>query len=292
MIRRILNRIKTERLPSVASALAFTTLLALVPLLTVVFAILSMFPFFVEWRDEIEAFLYSNLAPATGDAVQTYLREFAGQAGSLTGLGLAGLLVTALLLLSTIEDAFNEIWTVRKGRTLSQRLLLYWAMLTLGPVLMVTSIALTTYLGSTVLGNWISTASGPNAVLLRVVPLLLEGLGFFLMYLIVPSCPVRPRSALGGAVVAVVLFELTKFCFVIFISNFDTYQIIYGAMWSIPVFLLWIYLSWLVILLGACISAEMGATPKSSDPLPRVAPVIKEPSVKQGERHGRSRPSA
>ena len=144
MMRRVLNRIKTERLPSVASALAFTTLLALVPLLTVVFAILSMFPFFVEWRDEIETFLYSNLAPATGDAVQTYLRDFAGQSGSLTGLGLAGLLVTALLLLSTIEDAFNQIWTVRKGRTLSQRLLLYWAMLPLGPVLMVTSIALTT----------------------------------------------------------------------------------------------------------------------------------------------------
>ena len=257
MIRRILARIKTERLPSVASALAFTTLLALVPLLTVMFAILSMIPFLVEWRDEIETLLYSNLAPATGDAVQTYLREFAGQAGSLTGLGLAGLLVTALLLLSTIEDAFNQIWSVAKGRTLSQRLLLYWAMLTLGPILMVISIAVTTYLGSNVLGQWVSAASGPHEVLLGALPVLLQALGFFLMYLIVPSCPVRPRSALVGAVVTLALFELTKFGFVIFISNFDTYQIIYGAMWSIPVFLLWIYLSWLVILLGACISAEI-----------------------------------
>ncbi|MED5250266.1 MAG: YihY family inner membrane protein [Pseudomonadota bacterium] len=277
MIRRILARIKTERLPSVASALAFTTLLALVPLLTVMFAILSMFPFFVEWRDEIETLLYSNLAPATGDAVQTYLREFAGQAGSLTGLGLAGLLVTALLLLSTIEDAFNQIWSVAKGRTLSQRLLLYWAMLTLGPILMVISIAVTTYLGSNVLGQWVSAASGPHEVVLGALPVLLQALGFFLMYLIVPSCPVRPRSALVGAVVTLALFELTKFGFVIFISNFDTYQIIYGAMWSIPVFLLWIYLSWLVILLGACISAEIDVRPKSSDPLPKVAPVIKGP---------------
>ena len=277
MIRRILARIKTERLPSVASALAFTTLLALVPLLTVMFAILSMFPFFVEWRDEIETLLYSNLAPATGDAVQTYLREFAGQAGSLTGLGLAGLLVTALLLLSTIEDAFNQIWSVAKGRTLSQRLLLYWAMLTLGPILMVISIAVTTYLGSNVLGQWVSAASGPHEVLLGALPVLLQALGFFLMYLIVPSCPVRPRSALVGAVVTLALFELTKFGFVIFISNFDTYQIIYGAMWSIPVFLLWIYLSWLVILLGACISAEIDVRSKSPDPLPRVAPVIKGP---------------
>ena len=277
MIRRILARIKIERLPSVASALAFTTLLALVPLLTVMFAILSMFPFFVEWRDEIETLLYSNLAPATGDAVQTYLREFAGQAGSLTGLGLAGLLVTALLLLSTIEDAFNQIWSVAKGRTLSQRLLLYWAMLTLGPILMGISIAVTTYLGSNVLGQWISAASGSHEVLLGALPVLLQALGFFLMYLIVPSCPVRPRSALVGAVVTLALFELTKFGFVIFISNFDTYQIIYGAMWSIPVFLLWIYLSWLVILLGACISAEIDVRSKSPDPLPRVAPVIKGP---------------
>ncbi len=277
MIRRILARIKTERLPSVASALAFTTLLALVPLLTVMFSILSMFPFFVEWRDEIETLLYSNLAPATGDAVQTYLREFAGQAGSLTGLGLAGLLVTALLLLSTIEDAFNQIWSVAKGRTLSQRLLLYWAMLTLGPILIVISIAVTTYLGSNVLGQWISAASGSHEVLLGALPVLLQALGFFLMYLIVPSCPVRPRSALVGAVVTLALFELTKFGFVIFISNFDTYQIIYGAMWSIPVFLLWIYLSWLVILLGACISAEIDVRSKSPDPLPRVAPVIKGP---------------
>ena len=277
VFRRILARLKIERLPSVASALAFITLLALVPLLTVMLAILSMFPFFVEWRDEIQTLLYSNLAPATGDAVQTYLQEFAGQAGSLTGLGLAGLLVTALFLLYTIEDAFNQIWSVSKGRTLSQRLLLYWAMLTLGPILMVISIAVTTYLGSNILGHWVSMASEPHEVVLGALPVLLQVLGFFLMYLIVPSCPVRPRSALVGAVVALVLFELTKCGFVIFISYFDTYQIIYGAMWSIPVFLLWIYLSWLVILLAACISAEIDETTKSPGPLPRVAPVIKSP---------------
>jgi membrane protein len=284
MIKRIATRVKRSRLPGVASALAFTTVLALVPLLTVVFAILSMFPFFFEWRDEIETFLYSNLVPATGDAVKTYLQEFAGQAGTLTGLGLAALLVTALLLLSTIEDAFNDIWNIQKGRTLSQRLLLYWAMLTLGPVLMVTSLALTTYLGSTVLSRWIPATPGLDTVVLQVLPMFLQGLGFFLMYLIVPSGTVRPKSALGGAMVAIALFEMTKFGFVIFIENFDTYQIIYGAMWSIPVFLLWIYLSWLVTLFGACIAAEMGAAPKAAESLPRVAPVIKKSPV---ERHNR-----
>tara|TARA_Y100001934_G_scaffold242254_1_gene297905 strand:+ start:1388 stop:2239 length:852 start_codon:yes stop_codon:yes gene_type:complete len=278
-MKRITIRLKKSRLPSVASALAFTTVLALVPLLTVVFAILSMFPFFFEWRDEIETFLYSNLVPATGDAVKTYLQEFAGQAGTLTGLGLAALLATALLLLSTIEDAFNNIWNISKGRTLSQRLLLYWAMLTLGPVLMVISLALTTYVSSTVLSSWIPAAPGLNTALLQALPMFLQGLGFFLMYLIVPICTVRAGSALGGAIVAVALFELTKFGFVIFIANFDTYQIIYGAMWSIPVFLLWIYLSWLVTLFGACIAAEMDAFPKTAGSLPRVAPVIKKSAV-------------
>ena len=142
---------------------------------------------------------------------------------------------------------------------------------------MVISIAVTTYLGSNVLGHWVSVGSGPHELVLGALPALLQVLGFFLMYLIVPSCPVRPRSALVGAVTTLILFELTKFGFVVFISNFDTYQIIYGAMWSIPVFLLWIYLSWLVILLGACISAEIDVTPKSPGPLPRVAPVIKSP---------------
>ena len=284
MIKRIVIRVKRSRLPSVASALAFTTVLALVPLLTVVFAMLSMFPFFFEWRDEIETFLYSNLVPATGDAVKVYLQEFAGQAGTLTGLGLAALLLTALLLLSTIEDAFNDIWNISKGRTLSQRLLLYWAMLTLGPVLMVTSLALTTYLGSTVLSRWIPAALALDTLVLQVLPMFLQGLGFFLMYLIVPSGPVRSKSALGGAVVAVALFELTKFGFVIFIANFDTYQIIYGVMWSIPVFLLWIYLSWLVTLFGACIAAEMDVHPKATESLPRVAPVIKKSPVERRTR--------
>ena len=288
--QRIVTRVRKSRLLSVASALAFTTLLSLVPLLTVVFAILSMFPFFFEWRDEIEAFLYNNLVPATGDVVKSYLQEFAGQAGTLTGLGLAGLLVTALLLLSTIEDAFNNIWSIQRGRTVPQRLLLYWAMLTLGPVLMVTSLALTTYLGSSVLSVLAPAGHGVAVGALKVLPVFLEGMGFFLMYLIVPSCTVRLRSALGGAVIAIALFELTKFGFVIFIANFDTYQIIYGAMWSIPVFLLWIYLSWLVTLLGGCISAEMDAAAKTPASLPRVPPVMKTSSRERGTRSGRNRP--
>ena len=141
---RVIARVREARLPTVASALAFTTLLSLVPLLTVSLSILSMFPFFAEWRDEVERMLYTNLVPATGDVVRTYLQDFASQAGQLTGLGLGVLVVTALLLLSEIENALNTIWGMHKGRSFSQRVLLYWAMLTLGPVLLVVSLALTT----------------------------------------------------------------------------------------------------------------------------------------------------
>ena len=267
-------RVRQGHLHRVASALAFTTLLALVPLLTVSFAILSLFPFFSSWRDEIEGFLYSNLVPATGDVVSAYLQEFASQAGTLTGLGLVVLMATALLLLSTIEDAFNGIWGVHKGRTAIQRLLLYWAMLTLGPILVVASLSLTSYLGAFVMLDLVPSAQPLSGGVLVALPWLLEGAGFLLMYLIIPNCPVRLRCALMGAVLATGLFELAKMAFIVFIANFSTYQIIYGALWTIPVFLVWIFVSWLVTLLGACVVAEMTALAMARPSVPRVRPVI------------------
>ena len=271
---RVLIRVREARLPSVAAALAFTTLLSLVPLMTVGFAILAVFPAFDAWRDQVESLLYTNLIPATSDVVSSYLQEFSGQAGTLTGLGLSVLVITALLLFSTIEDAFNDIWGVQKGRKFIQRLLLYWAMLTLGPILLVISLALTSYVGTWIIDDLIEKPGYASLWVLRALPVFLEGLGFLMMYLIIPSREVRFRFALVGALIAVVLFELAKYGFVFFIGNFDTYQVIYGALWTIPVFLVWIYLSWLVTLLGACVSAELGNTKKTPIPPPRVRPVV------------------
>lgn len=271
---RVLIRVREARLPSVAAALAFTTLLSLVPLMTVGFAILAVFPAFDAWRDQVESLLYTNLIPATSDVVSSYLQEFSGQAGTLTGLGLSVLVITALLLFSTIEDAFNDIWGVQKGRKFIQRLLLYWAMLTLGPILLVISLALTSYVGTWIIDDLIEKPGYASLWVLRALPVFLEGLGFLMMYLIIPSREVQFRFALVGALIAVVLFELAKYGFVVFIGNFDTYQVIYGALWTIPVFLVWIYLSWLVTLLGACVSAELGNSKKNPTPPPRVRPVV------------------
>jgi len=274
--RRVLGRVREARLPTIASALAFTTVLALVPLLTVSVAVLSMFPFFEQWGDAAQNLLYENLIPATGDVVRTYLEEFAGHAGSLTGLGLVTLVITALLLLSTIEDAFNEIWGMKKGRTFAQRILLYWTLLTLGPVLIALSLSLTSYLGAWVVDELAPemNRSAFGLWLVQILPIILEGIGFLLMYLIVPSRAVPVRFALLGAGIAVALFELSKYGFVLFISNFPTYQIIYGALWTIPVFLVWIYLSWLVTLVGACVSAEMTHSTKTAVATPKVPPVM------------------
>ncbi|MDB3945500.1 YihY family inner membrane protein [Gammaproteobacteria bacterium] len=274
LITRVFSRVRHGRLHSVASALAFTTLLALVPLITVSFSILSLFPFFSSWRGSVEDFLYSNLVPATGEVVSGYLREFSSQAGTLTGLGLIALMATALLLLSTIEDALNGIWGVRKGRTLLQRLLLYWAMLTLGPILVVASLSLSSYLGSLVFLDLMPSLQLVSATVLPALPILVEGLGFFLMYLVIPNCPVRFRYALTGAITAMVLFEIAKNMFIFYVANFNTYQIIYGVLWTIPVVLVWIFVSWLVTLLGACVAAEMAVLVSAVVPAPRMRPVM------------------
>jgi len=270
----VFSRVRQGHLHRVASALAFTTLLALVPLITVSFSILSLFPFFSQWRGSVEDFLYSNLMPATGEVVSGYLREFSSQAGTLTGLGLVVLMATALLLLSTIEDALNGIWRVRKGRTPMQRLLLYWAMLTLGPILAVASLSLSSYLGSLVFLDLMPGTQLVGATALLALPVLVEGLGFLLMYLVIPNCLVRFRYALTGAITAVVLFETAKHVLILFIANFNTYQIIYGVLWTIPVFLVWIFVSWLVTLLGACVAAEMAVLASAVVPAPRMRPVM------------------
>ena len=240
-----------------AAALAFTTVLALVPAAAVMFSMLSVFPVFQDWATELENFVYDNLVPAAGDLVQSHLQEFIGQTGRLTAFGLLFLLVSALLLLFTIEETLNKIWRVENSRSVIQRLLSYWAVLTLSPLLMGASLSLTSYLVSTALQGEGNVAEA-RVWFLGILPFLFETLAFVLLYTVVPNKPIRFTHALIGGVVAAVLFEVTKRSFTWYISNFHSYEIIYGALSSIPIFLLWIYLSWLVVLVGAEITAVLG----------------------------------
>lgn len=248
--RLLARRYNDDRLNRVAQSLSYMSLLALVPFTTVAFAILSVFPVFEEWMATIQTFIYKHFVPASGDTVQYYLQQFSQKAGQLTAIGLLFLIITALMLMEAIEYTFNEIWRVQQKRKALYRFLTYWAILTLGPILLVVSLSLTSYVVSLPLLEK-TLGSSARAFFLNSLPFLFEVLAFTLLYLAVPNTQVRWRHALVGSVLTAVLFEMAKWGFAYFVVHFSSYQLVYGAIATLPVFLIWIYVSWMVVLLGA-----------------------------------------
>jgi len=258
VIRTIPARLNDGHYFREASALSFSTILALVPLLAVVFSALSLFPIFETWSGEIQDFVYRNFLPALGEQVRQYLEEFSANTGQLTLWGLIFLLVTSLTLLATIEDAFNGIWQIKTGRPVGIRILVYWAMLTLGPILIAASLSMSSYLLSASILQEPGIVTSLKTQLLSFLPFILELAAFVLFYLSVPNCEVKFKHALIGGLMAALLFELAKYGFAQYLLRVTTYQLIYGALAVLPVFLIWIYLSWLVVLIGAYITAALG----------------------------------
>ncbi|MBI4692630.1 MAG: YihY family inner membrane protein [Gammaproteobacteria bacterium] len=260
-VRFVAAEFDRDRCLSAAAALTYTTLLSLVPLLTVVLIALAAFPAFAEWRGRIEDFVFQNFVPALGSQVQHYLSEFAAKASGLRAMGIAFLVVSVLGLLATIEATFNVIWQVERRRPIGQRLLVYWALVTVGPVLIGASIAATSYLASL---PWLTKAGdaiGADLELLRYLPFALSAIAFTLFYKLVPYRPVPLRHAVAGGATAAVLFELAKHGFAFYVTRFPSDEAIYGAFATIPIFLLWIYLSWCIVLLGAEITGCLMAFP-------------------------------
>jgi membrane protein len=240
-----------------AMELTYTTLFAVVPMMTVTFAILSAVPSLQHISAEIQSFIFKHFIPSTGQVVQEHLADFSRQAGHLTLAGSAMLFVTALMMLFTIEKAFNEIWKVREPRRGVVSFLRYWAVLSLGPLLLGLGFALSSYMMSLQLFS--SAAHLVNSMLpgMRLLTWGLTSLGFTLMYVAVPNCRVPLRAAFIGGLFAAFLFEAGKTAFAIFISHFSSYTLVYGAFAVFPVFLLWIYLSWSIILLGVQVSRAL-----------------------------------
>jgi membrane protein len=253
MFRRFVAHGGLER----AASLAYTTLLSLVPLMTVVFAILSAFPVADRVSEMVQDFIFQNFMPASGEVVHRYLLEFSRKASRLSGVGFLVLLLVAIMLMSSIDTSFNAIWDVRRKRRPLNKFLVYWAVLSLGPLLVGASVLATSYLISLPLVTE-ATSSGMGRSLLGWVPSLTSGIAFTLLYWLVPNRPVRLRHALAGGVLAAVLFEYSKQAFAWYVTTFPTYEAIYGALAAIPIFLLWIYLSWLVVLLGAEFTYNLG----------------------------------
>lgn len=253
----VLRRWHEDRCPQIAGSLTFTTLLAIVPLFTVAVAVLSALPIFEGAMVQIKIFLLLNLVPEiAGKIITVYMIQFAEAAGRLTTVSLVALVAMAIATLYTVDRSLNVIWRVDRHRPLWLSMASYLVLLALGPVLLGLSLWATSWLVAASLDR-LAMPSQLEAVVLRLVPVAVSAALFFLVYRTIPNRPVPSRHALAGGVLAAVVFEAMKSGFAAYIRAVPTYQLVYGAFASIPIFLLWLYLSWLVVLLGAEFTASL-----------------------------------
>ena len=252
------TRFLDDRCFETAGALAYTTLFALVPLSMVVFGILAAFPVFDAWSAQLTNFVFSNFVPSSARVVEAHLRDFAASTSKLTLTGVAALLVSLILTMYSIEATFNRVWRVPTPRTRLVRLLVYWTLLTLGTLLAVASLAVTSYLFSLPALSGVESLSWRER-LLTFLPNVVELLAFTCAYWLIPHRSVAFRFALAGGVFATLLFELAKRGFAAYLLGVPSYEQLYGALAVVPIFMLWLYLSWVVVLLGASFAASLSS---------------------------------
>lgn len=258
-IRYLLRRFDDEGGFVWAGLLCYATLFALVPLTALTVSVIAAFPVFDQWISALQDFVFTNFVPTAGETVRGYLNQFAGQARGLTASSTAALFLTALVLMSNIEKAFNKIWHVSESRPFISRFMIYWAVLTMGPVLIGASLAVSSYVFSS---QWLADSvldPGLRASLLKLLPMFSAFLAFSMLYLIVPNRAVYWRHALAGGFLAALLFELAKTGFAAYVAAVPTYQKLYGAVSTVAIFLLWLYICWVVTLFGATFTAALGA---------------------------------
>ena len=249
-IRFVGRRFLADNCRQNAIVLTYTTLFAVVPIMTVTFAILSGIPSLQHVSVDIQNFVFEHFIPSTGAALQERLHQFAQQARGLTAVGIGMLFVTALMMLVTIEQAFNEIWKVRVARKGVVAFLRYWAVLSLGPLLLGAGFGISSYLTSLKLFSTAASVVHDVVPGLQLLPFVSTMLAFMFLYVAVPNCKVPLRAGFWGGLFAAFLFELAKKGFGMFVSHFSSYTLVYGAFAAVPVFLIWIYVSWIIILLG------------------------------------------
>ncbi|MFN2644941.1 MAG: YihY family inner membrane protein [Burkholderiales bacterium] len=253
----LVTRFREERATQTAGSLTYTSLLSLVPLFTVALAITTAFPVFDEWIGSLQLFILENVLPDTPavDTLIDQINSFTHNAARLTAIGIAGFVVTSVMLMLTVDNALNRIFRVQRRRPLVQNIFVYWGVITLGPLfiggsLSSTYFALRRAAGTLPLG-FISDA------LFGLVPFVLTCAALALLYGIVPARRVEWRHALLGGLLAGIGFEIAKRGFAIYLTRVPTYTLIYGAFATIPIFLIWLYLSWLVVLTGAIVTAML-----------------------------------
>ena len=257
--RFLLRRFLDDQCLLSAGALALTTLFALVPLVTVVFGILSAFPVFALWRQDISAFVFRNFVPAAGTAVENYLTQFADNASKATAVGIIVLLVSVVSLTLSVESTFNRIWRVAQPRRAGARFVAHWTVITLGPMAVVALLGVSAYLFTLPLLVRVEDAFSLKARLLGLLPFVIQWLVLVAAYRLIPNRRVPLRDAAVGALFASLLFEIVKRVFAAYATNGANYQQVYGALAMVPIFVFWIYLSWVLVLMGASLTASLAA---------------------------------
>ena len=251
-----------------AAALTVTTLLSLVPLITLLYAALRLMPGMNELGGQIENWLFQQLVPSRGDEIRNALQQFSGQASNLTIAGSSMLIVTSSLMLRRVEDCLNAVWQVKPANLGIGSFLRYWTILSLGPILIGVGVFLTSYVASIkILGSAVELL-GVQGMLLTLFPFMLTVIAFALIYIAVPNCYVPIKSAFLGAFIAAGLFEVAKRIFAWYITKFPSYELIYGAFAALPIFLVWINLCWVIFLAGGVVSRTFAVDILRSTKLP------------------------
>ncbi len=277
----LLKRLTHDRVNVNAGYLAYITLLSIVPMLTVLLSILSKFPVFENVGDVLQEYVIDNFMPASGEAVHVALQAFVANTGKMSAVGGAFLFVAALMLISNIDKNLNYIWRVTDKRRFVFSFSMYWMVLTLGPILVGASIAATSYVTSLqLLEN--ETLSGAFNLFLRWLPLLLSFCAFLGLYILVPNKKVRFSHGVVGAALAAILFELSKTGFALYITQFPSYQLIYGALAAIPILFVWVYLCWMIVLIGAEVTAALGERQHWSEDLDMIHSVAESKLANKG----------
>lgn len=252
------HRFLEDRCMQTAGALAYTSVFALVPLTAAILGILAAFPVFAGWRDKITVWVFANFVPAAGSTVQGYITEFAANASKATAVGILVLFFSAVALMMSIEDAFNRIWRVPNARGHASRFVIYWTALTLGPLLLVAALAISSYLVALPLIDAAAAEFSLKTRILSALPFLIVWSALLTAYLVIPNRSVRFSHALLGSFIAAALFEAAKRGFALYATR-ASYTEVYGAIAIVPIFIFWIYLSWALVLFGASLTASLNA---------------------------------
>ncbi len=252
----VVRRLTGVGLIKTSAALAFTSVLGLVPLFAVAFVYVARYPLFQRWLDAFEKFLLRHLLPGTSTTLRSHLAEFTAKAANLQGLSIAIVFITAILLVATVEHEINVIFRVREPRSIVRRLFVYAVGITVGPLLIGAAVSSTTWLIEASI-EVVPFASSAIAMAATPIAIALATLAFTLLYALMPARPVSLSAAGIGGVFAALAFEAAKRGFAFYVVTVPTYQVVYGALAIVPLFLTWVYLSWLIVLAGAAVTATL-----------------------------------